>query len=124
MRSSQHSYERTTLEMIADELGLSKPSLYYYVKSKEDILADLFQEIFQRILERVQRDVSPDLEPQVGCVAKNLRRMRRISNPSFLFSLDSHSKQAGDECHLLHAVSFFYATDLTFPEHIHGFISL
>jgi len=62
---AERGYERTTLEMIADELGLSKPSLYYYVKSKEDILADIFQEIFQRILARVQADVSPDLEPQV-----------------------------------------------------------
>lgn len=62
---AERGYERTTLEMIADELGLSKPSLYYYVKSKEDILADLFQEIFQRILERVQTDVSPDLSPEV-----------------------------------------------------------
>jgi hypothetical protein len=41
----------------------------------------------------------------------------------FLFSLGSHSKQARDECHLLHAVSFFHAMYLTFPEHIHGFIS-
>ena len=50
--------------------------------------------------------------------------MLEACNPSFLFSLESHSKQLGDECHLLHAVSFFYARDLTFPEHIHGFISL
>ena len=62
---AERGYERTTLEMIADELGLSKPSLYYYVKSKEDILADIFQEIFQRILESAQRDISPNLEPQV-----------------------------------------------------------
>jgi len=60
---AERGYERTTLEMVAEELGLSKPSLYYYVKSKEDILADLFREIFQRILESVQRDISPDLEP-------------------------------------------------------------
>jgi hypothetical protein len=32
-----------------------------HVKSKEDILADIFQEIFLLILERVQTDVSPDL---------------------------------------------------------------
>jgi hypothetical protein len=59
-----------------------------------------------------------------GCVARNLRGMLEVCNLTFLFSLDSHSKQAGDECHLLHAVSFFYAMHLTFPEHIHGFISL
>jgi AcrR family transcriptional regulator len=61
---AERGYERTTLEMIADELGLSKPGLYYYVKSKEDVLAHIFQEIFQSILERVQTDISPHLSPQ------------------------------------------------------------
>jgi hypothetical protein len=32
---------------------------------------------------------------------------------SFLFSLDSHSKQAGDECYLFDALSFIYALYLT-----------
>jgi len=50
--------------------------------------------------------------------------MLEACNLSFLFSLESHSKQAGDECHLLHAVSFFYATYLTLPKHVHRFISL
>ena len=48
-----------------------------------------------------------------GCVARNLRGMLEACNPTFLFSLDSHSKQAGDECHLLQAVAFFDAIDLT-----------
>jgi hypothetical protein len=42
----------------------------------------------------------------------------------FLFSLDSHSKQASDESRLLRTVSFFYATNLPFPEHVHHFITL
>src|SRR5260370_20769629 len=58
---AERGYERTTLEMIADELGLSKPSLYYYVKSKEEILAYIFQNIFQDILDLVQTDLSPDM---------------------------------------------------------------
>lgn len=61
---AERGYERTTLEMIADELGLSKPALYYYVKSKEDILALIFQDIFQGILDRVQTEVSLDMSPQ------------------------------------------------------------
>ncbi len=65
-----------------------------------------------------------DKEEKNGCVARNLREMLEACNLSFLFSLDSHSKQAGDECHLLHAVSFFYATYLTLPKHVHRFISL
>lgn len=61
---AERGYEGTTLDMIADELGLSKPSLYYYVKSKEDVLAHIFQKIFQSILERAQTDISPKMSPQ------------------------------------------------------------
>ena len=55
---------------------------------------------------------------------KNLRGMLWARNLAFLLSLDNHSKQAGDECHLFHAVSFFDTTDLPFPEHVDRFISL
>jgi hypothetical protein len=44
-------------------------------------------------------------------------------NSHFPVSLDSYSKQAGDECHLLHAVSFAYVMHLTVAERIHRFIS-
>ena len=47
-----------------------------------------------------------------------------MQNLTFLFSLGCHSKQAGNEYRPLHAVSFFYTTDLTFSEHVHRFISL
>jgi AcrR family transcriptional regulator len=56
-------YERTTLDMIADELGLSKPGLYYYVKSKEDVLAHIFQSIFRNIIDQVETDLSEDITP-------------------------------------------------------------
>ena len=60
---AERGYERTTLEMIAQELGLSKPSLYYYVKSKEEVLAHIFQYIFQNILDRVATAVAPEMSP-------------------------------------------------------------
>jgi AcrR family transcriptional regulator len=37
-------YEYTSLNEIAEDLGVSKPSLYYYVKSKEDILNECIQQ--------------------------------------------------------------------------------
>ena len=60
---AERGYERTTLEMIANELDLSKPSLYYYVKSKEDVLAHIFQQIFQDMLDHVQTAFSQDMSP-------------------------------------------------------------
>ncbi len=56
-------YERTTLEMIASELGLSQPALYYYVAKKEDVLAQLLEDIIQRIIARAQKDISSDMPP-------------------------------------------------------------
>ena len=56
-------YERTTLEMIASELGLSQPALYYYVARKEDVLAQLFEDIMQRIIERTEEDISSVKSP-------------------------------------------------------------
>jgi hypothetical protein len=44
--------------------------------------------------------------------------------PHFLFSLGGHSKQAGDERDLPQDVSFFHATHLPFPHHVHDLVSL
>jgi AcrR family transcriptional regulator len=35
---SENGYHRTSLESIADSLGISKPTLYYYCTSKEDLV--------------------------------------------------------------------------------------
>jgi AcrR family transcriptional regulator len=63
-------YERTTLDMIAEELGLSKPGLYYYVKSKEDVLGHIFQRIFQNILEQAEANLALEMTP--------VERLRRL----------------------------------------------
>ena len=57
-----------------------------------------------------------------GLCCKNLRGTPGTLNLTFLFCLDSHSEQTGNIYCLLSAISFFNATYLTFPEHIHRFI--
>jgi hypothetical protein len=44
--------------------------------------------------------------------------------PHLLFSLGSHSKQAGDEYYLTHNISFCHPSHLSFPNHVHDLISL
>jgi hypothetical protein len=46
-----------------------------------------------------------------------------VSLTSWL-SLDGHSNQAGDVCHLPQEVPFFHATHLPFPHHVPELISL
>jgi AcrR family transcriptional regulator len=42
---AQRGFAGTSLQDIADEMGVTRPALYYYVKSKDDLLARLIAEI-------------------------------------------------------------------------------
>jgi AcrR family transcriptional regulator len=42
----EHGVSGTTLQMIADSIGVSKASVYYQFKSKEDIVAAAAQPMF------------------------------------------------------------------------------
>lgn len=42
---AERGFAGTNLQDIADELGISRPALYYYFKSKEEILESLVQEV-------------------------------------------------------------------------------
>jgi AcrR family transcriptional regulator len=46
---ARKGYRATTLDDIASELGLKKASLYHYIGSKDELLADIYAEIFDRI---------------------------------------------------------------------------
>ncbi len=57
----EYGYEAATLDVIGERVGLSKPSLYYYVRSKEDLLAQILLDLLDRVWERV--DAAGDVEP-------------------------------------------------------------
>jgi TetR/AcrR family transcriptional regulator, cholesterol catabolism regulator len=67
---ARKGYRATTLDDIAGELGLKKASLYHYIRSKDELLADIYQQIFDRIEAAVAPLVSLDLP-----VDERLRRM-------------------------------------------------
>ncbi len=56
-------YHATSLDDIAEEIGFTKPAIYYYFGSKEDILFAIVDEIVDRALERIteiaERDDTP-----------------------------------------------------------------
>jgi AcrR family transcriptional regulator len=65
-------YHATTLDEIAEEIGITKPALYYYITNKEDIL----RTIINRILEPMQEVVDvgqTDLHPK-----EKMRKIIRI----------------------------------------------
>lgn len=58
----EKGYVETTLQDIADEMGFTKPAVYYYAKNKEEILVELYDQIvtaaIDSALEISQRDES------------------------------------------------------------------
>lgn len=44
---ADHGIEKTSLEMIAKRIGISKPSIYYHFASKEKLVDTVFELIFQ-----------------------------------------------------------------------------
>lgn len=56
-------YDATTIQDIADEVGILKGSIYYYISSKEDLLFELLEYVHQAalkaVLEAVERDGDP-----------------------------------------------------------------
>jgi AcrR family transcriptional regulator len=42
---AEHGYERTTMQQIADRLGITRPALYFHYRSKEDILASIHADL-------------------------------------------------------------------------------
>lgn len=57
-------YEATTLQDIADAMGVSRPALYHYVNSKDELLTMLVKQVSQSLAE-VLSDLAarPDLAP-------------------------------------------------------------
>ena len=67
---ARKGYRATTLDDIAGERGLKKASLYHYIKSKDELLCDIYLQIFDRIEAAVAPNVTLGLP-----VDERLRRM-------------------------------------------------
>lgn len=59
----EQGYEATSIQDIADELGVLKGSVYYYISGKEDLLFELLQEVHKAALQAVTEAVERDGDP-------------------------------------------------------------
>lgn len=49
----QKGYNATSMEDIADELGIKKASLYYHIKGKQELLYEMIESIGLKLLEKI-----------------------------------------------------------------------
>lgn len=66
-------YERTSLQEVADELGVTKAALYYYINSKQELLFS----IMSFVMESVMKDVVEITAEKISATAKLERLVRR-----------------------------------------------
>jgi AcrR family transcriptional regulator len=65
---SERGYHGTSLELVADDLGITRPTVYYYFKSKDDILFECVRLALKTIQEATQV-----VAKQRGTAAERLR---------------------------------------------------
>lgn len=66
---AQHGYDGARMDKIASEVGITKASLYFHFKSKEEIFLELFQTIVRKYVVKMKSIVEKD---------KNLSVMERL----------------------------------------------
>src|SRR5512136_2787088 len=59
----EQGYRNTSMQDLADALGMQKASLYYYIKSKEDLLRRLLEHAFSLVQSRIDEIYAMDLSP-------------------------------------------------------------
>lgn len=59
----EKGYHATSVTDIAEAVGLSKPTLYHYVKSKGEIVSWIHDEIIDLLLARLEERVAQDMAP-------------------------------------------------------------
>jgi AcrR family transcriptional regulator len=82
----EKGYENTTIQEIADAVGILKGSLYYYIESKEDLLL--------QIVRQVSRDFLPTIDRVGELDAPPLTKIRAFVVADLLHNLGNAMKMA------------------------------
>lgn len=75
---AKYGFAKTTLDDIADAVGMKKGSLYYYFKSKEAIFSAVINEVASQVFTRMKKDVSTETTAR-GAVLKFVESGLRCS---------------------------------------------
>ena len=85
---SQHGYRGATLDLIANEAGLSKPNILYYFAGKEEIHVTLLNQLMETWLDPlIEMDASGDpMTELLAYVQRKLDMARDLPRESRLFA--------------------------------------
>lgn len=81
----EHGYERTTMNRLAEAVGVSAPALYWHFKSKEQVLFAFMENALQELLTFVEAHLTAT-EP--------LAQLRQFVGSYVVFQLQNNDQQA------------------------------
>jgi AcrR family transcriptional regulator len=82
----QNGYDATSMQQIADEIGILKGSLYHYVRSKEDLLWLIVEPSLHAIHEEVEEILRDGSEPLVERVGRAIEaHMTRFEDGTHMY---------------------------------------
>jgi AcrR family transcriptional regulator len=82
----EKGYESTSIQDIADSVGILKGSLYYYITSKEDLLYEIIQGVHEEALRNLERTRAVE--------GNALARLRAFAVIHFTYNAENRVKTA------------------------------
>lgn len=94
----ESGYRGTSMGAIADRVGIAKPTLYHYWRSKEDILYEIHKQFIQPLLDQQRSYADRDLRPD-DQLRRCVRDMMDSLNddPGYVRSFIEHGRELSDE---------------------------
>ena len=78
----QHGYEKTSLNQIAHEVGITKPAIYHHFKNKDELFHDVLTFFFEEMGKWSSRQFKDckNLEELLRAFMKSLRSFREVTS--------------------------------------------
>ncbi|MCJ8014146.1 TetR family transcriptional regulator [Paenibacillus sp. KQZ6P-2] len=113
---SEKGYASTSIQDIANDCGIAKPSLYKFFTSKEDLLIEVYGDRVQRMYEQAEAIKADDtLSPRDRFIRETLHQMQYFTD--LKFNIEYHNlfvEETGKFipfCHCLRSKQFNYYKD-------------
>ena len=99
---SEKGYRGTSIQDIADALGIAKGSMYFYFKSKEDLLQSICKHYMETIVKQAQTIAGSSLEPREKLIQFiTLSYKQYEKNKGFIMILMQERFDLNEEIHEL-----------------------
>ncbi|GAA4897659.1 TetR/AcrR family transcriptional regulator [Actinomycetospora straminea] len=98
---AERGFAGTSLQDIADAMGMTRPALYYYVRNKDELLARLVTEITEGPADMVEEIAAQDLDAtaKIRRLVRHLAARQAGHAARFRLVIRSESELPGDLAH-------------------------